>query len=167
MKLFIKLFLIMVITSFSVAIASAQSPPQPPAPPKPTKIIGKAEIYESKPITTVVSVFLNRNNKQTIRAKFEVPSDRAGAKPNGIEFFYQSLSDNGYKYKDNRKVAFIIDNKSKAQGEARLIASCNLKKEKECYEFLTPPPERSINNGTACGFEPMAPTKWRALRRTC
>ncbi len=85
MKLFIKLFLLLVITSFSVAVASAQSPP---APPKPMKIIGKAKIYESKNTTTVESVFLNRNDKQTIRAKFEVQSDRPGAKPKGIELFF-------------------------------------------------------------------------------
>ena len=141
MKLFIKLFLLLVITSFSVAIASAQSPPEPPAPPKPTKIIGKAKIYEFKTTTTVESVFLNRNDKQTIRAKFEVPSDRAGAKPNGVEFFYKSFSDNGFKYKDNRKVAIIIDNKGTAQSEAKLIiAYCNPRKEKECSEFLMSPP---------------------------
>jgi hypothetical protein len=137
MKLFIKLFLLLVVTSFNVAIASAQSPP---APPKPTKIIGKAKIYEYKTRTMVKSDFLNRNDKQKIRASFEVPSDQAGAKPKGVEFYYQSFSDNGFKYKDNRKVAIILDNKGRAQSEAKLImASCNPKKEKECYEVLISP----------------------------
>jgi hypothetical protein len=89
MKLFIKLFLVLVITSFSVAIVSAQSPP---APAIPTKVIGKARIYESKTKTKVESVFLNRNNIQIIRATFEVPSDQAGAKPKGFQFFYQSCA---------------------------------------------------------------------------
>ncbi|HEV2800907.1 MAG TPA: hypothetical protein VGW12_10445 [Pyrinomonadaceae bacterium] len=138
MKLFIKLFLLLVVTSFSVAIVSAQSPP---APVIPTKVIGKARIYEFKTKTKVESVFLKRNNIQIIRATFEVPSDQAGAKPKGFQFFYQSWSDNGFKYKDNRQVAIILDKKGTAQGEAKLItASCfNPRKEKECYEVLISP----------------------------
>lgn len=138
MKLFIKLFLLLVITSFSVAIVSAQSPP---APAIPTKVIGKAMIYESKTKTRIESVFLKRNNIQIIRATFEVPSDQADAKPKAFQFFYQSWSDSGFKYKDNRKVAIILDKKGTAQGEAKLItAFCNRREEKECYEALMSPP---------------------------
>ena len=139
MKLFTKIFLLLIFTFSCVAIASAQSPP---APVIPTKIIGKARIYEFKTKTTAESFFLKRNNiQQLIRATFEVPSDQAGAKPKGFQFFYQSWSDNGFKYKDNRKVAIILDNKGIAQSEAKLItAFCNNRKEeKKCYEVLISP----------------------------
>lgn len=141
MKLFTKIFLLLIFSFSCVAIASAQPPPPPPpAPAKPTKFIGKAKIYEFKTKTTAESVFLNRNDKQIIRATFEVPSDQSGAKPKGIQFFYQSFSDNGFKYKDNRKVVILLDNKGTTQSEAKLImASCNPKKEKECYEVLISP----------------------------
>jgi hypothetical protein len=75
-----------------------------------------------------------------IRATFEIPSDQAGAKPKGFQFFYQSWSDNGFKYKDNRKVAIILDKKGTAQSKAKLItAFCNKREEKECYEALISP----------------------------
>jgi len=137
MNLFTKLFLILVITSFSVIIALAQSPP--PAPAKPTKVIGKANIYEFKTKTTAESVFLNRNGKQTIRATFEVPAEQAGEKPKSFQLFHQSVSDNGFKYKDNRKVAIILDDGRVVQSEAKLVmASCSPKREK-CYEVLITP----------------------------
>ena len=138
MKLFIKLLLFSVITFFSAAIVSAQSPP---APAIPTKVIGRARIYEFNTKTTAESVFLKRNNtQQIIRATFEVLPDKADAKPKGFQFFYQSWSDSGFKYKDNRKVAIILDNKGTAQSEAKFItAFCNKRKEKQCYEALVSP----------------------------
>lgn len=139
MKLFTKIYLLLIITTFCVVISSAQPPP-PPAPAKPTKIIGKAKIYEFKTKTSAESVFLNRNDKQTIRATFEIPAEQAGEKPKGIQFIYSSFSDNGFKYKYNRKVAIILDGGKPVQGEAKLImASCNPKKETECYEVLVTP----------------------------
>ncbi len=139
MKFFTKTLLLLIFTFSCVAIASAQPPP-PPAPAKPTKVIGKAKIYEFKTRTSAESVFLNRNDKQIIRVTYEVPADQAGEKPKGVQMIFQSFSDNGFKYKDNRKVAVILNDKGVTQSEAKLVmASCSPKKENECYEVLITP----------------------------
>ena len=139
MKLLTKNLLLLIFTFSCVAIASAQPPP-PPAPAKPTKIIGKAKIYEFKTKTSADSVFLNRNGKQIITATYEISADQAGEKPKGVQMIFQSFSDNGFKYKDNRKVAIILNDKGIVQGETKLVmASCNPKKEMECYEVLFTP----------------------------
>ena len=138
MKLFTKTFLLLIFTFSCVALASAQPPPPPPA--KPTKIIGKAKIYEFKTKKSADSIFLNRNGKQIIRATYEIPTDQAGEKPKGVQMIFESFSDNGFKYKDNRKVTVILNDKSATQGEVKLLmASCNPKKETECYEVLITP----------------------------
>ena len=139
MKLFTKTILLLTFTFSCVALASAQPPP-PPVPAKPTKIIGKAKFYEFKTKTSAESVFLNRNDKQTIRIIYDIPADQTDEKPKGVQMIFQSFSDNGFKYKDNRKVAIILNDKGLAQSEAKLVmASCNPKKEKECYEILVTP----------------------------
>ena len=140
MKPIIPILLLLIFTFTCVAPLSAQGPPPPPPAAKPTKIIGKAKIYEFKTGKSAESVFLNRNDKQIIRATYDIPADQASGKPNGIRMIYQSFSENGLKYKDNRKVTIMLNDKVVAQIEAKLVMdSCNPKKATECYEVLMTP----------------------------
>ncbi|HEX8197505.1 MAG TPA: hypothetical protein VF571_15025 [Pyrinomonadaceae bacterium] len=142
MKLFTKTLLLLIFTFYCAALLSAQTPPPPPppAPAKPTKIIGKAKIYEFKTKKSAESIFLNRNDKQIIRATYDLPNDQAAVEPNGVQMIFQSFSDNGFKYKDNHKVSIILDGVDSAQAETKIMmASCNPKKVTECYELLMTP----------------------------
>ena len=121
---------------------STEPPPPPPLPPsEPTKVIGKAEIYESETKTTASSLFLSRNDKQSIRARFEVPIEQAGEKPKSVQMFYHSFSDNGFKHEDNHKVAIVLDDKDTIESEANLVmAACSPKKENEYNEVILSQP---------------------------
>lgn len=136
-KLFQKFLFAACFVSVWAAGLAAQSPPAPePA----TKVVGKAIIYESKTRTKVESVFLNRDTVHIMRVTYELPPGQAGAKPKGFQLFFQSVSDKGYKYKDDRKVAIILDKKRRARGEATIVrASCVRKDERECFETLLSP----------------------------
>ncbi len=121
---------------------STEPPPPPPLPPsEPTKVIGKAEIYESETKTTASSLFLSRNDKQSIRARFEVPIEQAGEKPKSVQMFYHSFSENGFKYEDNHKVAIVLDDKDIIESEAKVaMAVDNAKKENEFIEVILSQP---------------------------
>jgi len=142
MKLLLKLSIIFAFIFGCITVISAQGPPPPPPPPpaKPTKTIGKADIFEFKNKKTASATFLNRKSKEIMRMTYEVSVDKVGGKPDGMTLIFQSFSDNGYKYKNNRKVYVIINDKSELRGEAQMVmASCSPKKEMECYEVLFSP----------------------------
>jgi hypothetical protein len=121
---------------------STEPPPPPPLPPsEPTKVIGKAEIYESETKTMVSSLFLNRNDRQSIRARFEVPREQAGENPHSVQMFYHSFSENGFKYEDNHKAAIVLDDKDTIESQANLVmASNNATQENQYNEVILSQP---------------------------
>jgi hypothetical protein len=122
-------------------IFSTEPPPLPPLPSKPTKVIGKAEIYKTEAKTMASCLFLNRHDKQSVRARFEVPIEKTGEKPESVQMFYHSFSDNGFKYKDNHKFAIVLDDKDTIKSEANLVMSAyNPKKENEYNEVILSQP---------------------------
>lgn len=143
MRLFTRTFLLPIIAFSCAALVPAQvlpPPPPPPPPATPSRVVGKAKVYEFKAKTTAESVFLDRHGNQIIRATFDVPADRAGKKPEGVQFLYQSLSYQGFKYTDNHQVVITLNNKKTIRNEAKIImASCHPVRFTECYEILATP----------------------------